>query len=167
MTVNPLADIHHTTYLYEQRIMQTTTMLSRHLKGIPHAYIVTTPTFSPATYELTCLLDNRQLRWTTNIPDEYINAKLPESLRKSLLAQVPTITRKNVDKPNNVKDTCTIHCHEFQGLLVPVAFNLFRVATIHTLHKHLTAMEHKHQNQTAISLGSLSQATQALLQALD
>jgi hypothetical protein len=54
------------------------------------------------------LLANRQLRWTTNIPDEYIHAKLSENLRKSVLAQVPTITRKNVDKPNNAKDTYTI-----------------------------------------------------------
>jgi hypothetical protein len=104
-------------------------MTSLHLEGIPHAYIVTTPTFSSATYGLT-LVANRQLRWTTNQPDEYIHTTLPESLRKSLLAQVPTIARKNVDKSNNAKYTCTMHCHEFQGLSMPAAFNLFRTAVI-------------------------------------
>ena len=141
-------------------------MLS-HLEGIPHVCFVTTPTFSPAMYGLT-LLTSRQLHYTTNIPEEYIQAKFPESMRKSLLAQVPTIIRKNVDKTNNAKDTCIIHCHEFQGfLLAPAAFNLFREVAMHTLHKQLTAVEHKHQNQTAISLDNLSQATQALLQAMD
>ena len=115
MTLHPLVEAHHATYLDDERLSQTTTMLSPHMEGIPHAYIVTTPTFSPATYGLT-LLTSKQLRWKANIQDEYIHAKLPENLRKSLLAQVPTITRKNVDKPNNAKDICTIHCHEFQGL---------------------------------------------------
>jgi hypothetical protein len=84
-----------------------------------------------------------------------------------MLPQVPTITRKNVDKPKTSKDTCNIHSHEFQGLSTTAAFNLFRAATIQTLHKHLTEVEHKHQNQTAISFDSLSQAVQALLQAPD
>ena len=88
-------------------------------------------------------------------------------MRKSLLAQVPAITRKNVDKPNNTKDTCTIHCHEFQGLSASAAFNLFRAATIQPLHKHLTAVDHRHQNQTANSIDNLSHPAHALLQALD
>jgi hypothetical protein len=116
-------------------------MTSPHLEGIPHAYIVTTPTLSSAKYGLT-LLASRQIRWTTNLPEKYTHTRLPESLRKSLLAQVPTIVRKNVDEPNNSKDTCTLHSHEFQGLSAPAAFNLFRVAAIHTLHKHLTALDH-------------------------
>jgi hypothetical protein len=114
------------------------------------------------------LLASRQLRWTTNLPEEYIHNKLPENLRKSLLAQLPTITRKNVDKPNNTNTTyCTIHSHQFQGLSMTDAFNLFRAAAIKTLHKHLTAVDHKHQKQRANSLDNISQASQALLQALD
>jgi len=120
-------------------------MTSPHMEGVPHAYIVTTPTFSSATYGLT-LLASTQLRWTTNLPEEYIHTRLPESLRKSLLAQVPTIARKNVDTPNNAKDTCTIHCYELQGLASSDAFNLFRATTIQTLHKYLTAVDHKYQN---------------------
>jgi hypothetical protein len=46
MTFHPLVDTHHTTYLDDERISHTTTKLSPHLEGIPHAYIVTTPTFS-------------------------------------------------------------------------------------------------------------------------
>ena len=95
MTIHSLVDTHHTTYLDDERLSQTKKMISPHLECIPHAYIVTTQTFFPATYGLT-LLARKQLRWTTNI-----HAKLPENLRKSLIAQVPTITRKNVDKPNN------------------------------------------------------------------
>jgi len=160
MIVHPLVDTHHTTYLDDDKISHTTSMLS------PHAYIVMTLTISQATYGLT-LLTRRQLRWTTNIPDNYINTKLPEHMRKPQLTQVPTITGKNVEKPNTAKDPCTIHCHEFQGLSTIAAFNLFRAKAIQTLHKHLTEVEHKHQNQTANSLDNLSQATQALLQAMD
>ena len=40
-------------------------------------------------------------------------------------------------------------------------------ATIQTLHKHLTEVSHRHQNQIANTIDTLSQATQALLQALD
>ena len=68
------------------------------------------------------------------------------TLRKALLAQSPTITRKNVNKPNTAEDTCIIHYHDFQDLIAPSAFNLFRVAAIQTVHKHITTVEHKHQN---------------------
>jgi len=46
-------------------------MTSEHLLDVSHAYIVTAPTFSPTTYGLT-LLASRQLRWTYNIPENYI-----------------------------------------------------------------------------------------------
>ncbi len=158
MKVHPLLDTHLTTYFDDERLIQTTAMISPHLEGIPRAYIVTTPTFSSATYGLP-LLASGQLRWTTNLPEEYIHIKLPKNLRKSLLAQVQTITSKNVDKPNNAKDTCTVHCHEFQGLSTPAAFNLFRAADIKTLHKNITADDLKHQNQRPNSLENRSQAT--------
>ena len=129
MAFHPLTNTYHTTHLDDERISHTTTLISPHLEGTSHAYIITTPTFSKTTYGLT-LLASRQLRWTTNIMNESINAKLPDNLRRSLLAQVPTITRKNVDKPNTAKDTFTIHNHDFQGLSATTAFNLFRAATI-------------------------------------
>jgi hypothetical protein len=146
LTVHPLHDTQLTTYLDDERHIQSTTMTSPYLEGIPHAYIVTTPTFSSATYGLT-LLAGRQLRWTTNIPDEYIHTRLPESLRKFFLAQVPpTIARKNVDKPNKAKYTCTIQSHVFEDLSATDVFNLFRAPSIQTLHKHLIAVDHRHQN---------------------
>jgi hypothetical protein len=86
-------------------------MTSEHLQVVPHAYNVTTPTFSPTTYGLT-LMASRQLRWTYNIPEDYIPAWLPETMRKALLAQSLTITHKNVNKLKTAKDTCTIHCHD-------------------------------------------------------
>ncbi len=49
MTVHLLVDTRHTTYLDDERIGHTTTMLSPYLEGTPHAYIVTTPTFFQAT----------------------------------------------------------------------------------------------------------------------
>ena len=112
MTVHYLTDAHQTIYLDDEHITQTTTMTPSSLEGDPHAYIVTTPTISTATYGLT-LLANTQLRWTNNLPEACIHTRLPENLRKPLLAQVPTITRKIVDKPNNAKDTCSIHNQDF------------------------------------------------------
>jgi hypothetical protein len=141
-------------------------LTSEYLKDVPHAYIITAPTFHPTTYGLT-LLASRQLSWTYNIPDNYIPTHLPETLRKALLAQIPTITRKNANKTNTIKDTCYVHNHDFQGVTPYAAYTLFRAATILTLHKHITTNEHKHQKQSAISLDKLSQPTQALLQALD
>jgi hypothetical protein len=76
VAVHPLVDTHLTTYLDDERLIHAATMLSPHLEGIPHAYIVTTPIFSSATYGLN-LLASRQLRWITNIREEYIHTKLP------------------------------------------------------------------------------------------
>jgi hypothetical protein len=69
MTVDPLTDTHLTTYLDDEHITQTTNMMSPHLESVPHAYIVTTPTFSPAT-----LLASRQLMYTSNLPAACIPA---------------------------------------------------------------------------------------------
>jgi len=55
MTAHPRADTHHTTYLDYEHISQATNKTSEHLEGVPHAYIVTAPTFSPTTYGLTLL----------------------------------------------------------------------------------------------------------------
>jgi len=55
MTVHPLTDTHQTTYLDDEHITQATNMTSEHLQDVPHAYIVTTPTFSPTTYGLTLM----------------------------------------------------------------------------------------------------------------
>ena len=166
MTIQPIKGTHETTYIDDGHITQTTNMPSPHLEGIPHAYIVTTLTFSTATYGPT-LLASRQLRWTNNLPEECIYTRFPENLRKPLLVQVPTIARKNVGKPNNAKETCTIHNHDFQGLTTASAFNLFRTSIIHTLHPHLTTVDHKYQSQTATCLVKLWQPTQALLHTLD
>jgi len=166
MTVHPLTDPQQTTYLDDEHITHATNLTSEHLQDVPHAYTITTPTFSPTTHGLT-LLASRQHRWTYNISEQHIQAWLPETLRKALLAQTPTITRKNVNMPTFAKDKCTIHCHEFQGLKANYAHNLFRASTILTLQTHITTVEHKHQNQTATGIDKLSQPTQALLQALD
>ena len=129
MTVHPLTDPHHTTYLDDEHITYATNLTSKHLQDVPHAYIITTPTFSPTTYGL-ALLANIQHRWTYNIPNNYIQAWLLEALRKALLDPSPTITRKNLNKPIPAKDTCTIHCHDFKGQTTNTAYDLFRGATI-------------------------------------
>ena len=166
ITAHPLTDTHHTTHLDDDPISTATNLTSVHLKDVPHAYIITAPTYHPTTYGL-ILLASRQHRWSYNIPNKYIPTYLPETLRKALLAQIPTITRKHVNKPSIAKDRCYIHCHDFQNLTPTSAYNLFRAAAILTLHKHITTIEDKQQNQTATSLDKLSQPTQALLQALD
>jgi hypothetical protein len=60
-----------TTFLDDEQITSGTYVTSPHLKGTPHAYVVTLPTFSPAEYGLT-LMASRQLRWTTNKPQTSI-----------------------------------------------------------------------------------------------
>ena len=51
-------------------------MTSEYLTDDPHAYIITAPTFHPTKYGLT-LLAKRQIRWTYNIPENYISTCLP------------------------------------------------------------------------------------------
>jgi hypothetical protein len=77
------------------------------------------------------------------------------------------INNANADRLLPVKDNCTIHSNDFRGLAAIKAFKLFRAATILTLYRHLSAVEHKQQNSTATHIGQLSQPTQALLQELD
>ncbi len=55
MTVDPLTNARMATYLDDEHITQTTNRTSSHLAGVPYAYIVTTPTFSPATFRLILL----------------------------------------------------------------------------------------------------------------
>ena len=55
MTVHSLTNTHQTSYLDDEHITQATNMTSEHLQGVPHAYIITTPTFSPTTHGLTLL----------------------------------------------------------------------------------------------------------------
>jgi len=74
MTVHPLMDTHQTTYIDDEHITQATNMTFEHLKDIPHAYIITTPKFSLATYGLT-LLASKQVRWTCNIPEDCIHTR--------------------------------------------------------------------------------------------
>jgi len=139
MTFHPLTNTHQTTYLDDEHITQSTIVTPPHLEGVSHAYIVTTPTFSTATYGLT-LMASKHLRWTCNLPEGCIHTRLPETLTNPLLSQAPIISRKSVDTSNNAKDNCTIHSQDFQDLTSLSAFNLFKVAVIHTLHKHLTAV---------------------------
>jgi hypothetical protein len=77
------------------------------------------------------------------------------------------ITIANVDRLTSAKDTCTIHIPVFQGVSVIVAFRIFRAATILTLHRYLSAVEHRQQNNIATTVDPMSQPTQALLQAMD
>jgi hypothetical protein len=72
-----------------------------------------------------------------------------------------------VDRLTSAKDTYTIHSPVFQGVSTIVAFRIFRATAILTLHRYLSAVEHKKQNSTATSVDQLSQPSQALLQAMD
>jgi hypothetical protein len=89
-------------------------MASPHMKGVPHAYLVTLPTFSSSTYGR-ALLASKQLRWTSNLPATIIFAWILDNLRKPLLNPDLIDTLKNVDKLIHAKDICTIHNHDFQG----------------------------------------------------
>ncbi len=72
-----------------------------------------------------------------------------------------------MDRLTPANDTCTIHITDFQGITAVRAFRLFRAAVILTLHRHLSALEHRQQNNMATCIDQLSQPTHALLHALD
>ncbi len=61
ITAHPLTDTYHTTYLDDDHISTATNLTSEHLNDVPHAYIITAPTFHPTTYGL-ALLASRQHR---------------------------------------------------------------------------------------------------------
>jgi hypothetical protein len=166
MTVDPVTDTHMTTYANDETMTQETNMTSPYLEGVPHVHIVTLPTFSIAADGLT-LLASKQVRWTSTLPPTCIPELFQDNLKKPLLNQTPTITRKNVDKPIPANDTCTIHNHDFQDQTVLSAYHLFRAATILMMHRYLAAVEHRNQNQTATGVEQLSPPTQALPHALD
>ena len=67
MTIGPIMDTRNSTFLDVEPIAAGTYLTSTHLEGTPHAYVITLPTFTPATYGLT-LLASRQLRWSTTLP---------------------------------------------------------------------------------------------------
>ena len=145
MTIDATTDTHDTTFLDDNRNASGTYVTSPHLEGTPHAHIVTIPTcLSSATYGLT-LLASRQLRWTSTLPCTCIPTWIPDNLRKLLLNHIPTITRANVVRLLQAKDTCTIHIHEFQGHTALTAFKLFRALAILTVCRRLTKVKHKQQ----------------------
>jgi hypothetical protein len=111
MTVDPITDTYPTTYANDDHIAPCMHITSPRPEGVPYARIVTLPTFFSTTYGLT-LLASRQLRWTSNILATNIPTWIPNSLRKPLLNQVPTVTRSIVDKLIHAKDTCTVHTHD-------------------------------------------------------
>jgi hypothetical protein len=133
MTIDSFTSTHDTTFLDDEPIASGTYLASKHLKGTPHAHVITLPTFSSATYGLT-LLASRQLRWSTTLPQTSTPTWILDNLRQPLLNQTPTITRGNVDRLIPAKDTCTIHSADLQGITAIVAFRLFRAAAILTLY---------------------------------
>jgi hypothetical protein len=116
MTVDPITDAHHSTYLDDESIESVTYMISPHLDGVPCAYVITLLTFSPAAYGLT-LLANRQYRWTRNLPATTIPIYMPDSLTKLLYSSrclespAPTSTSlpmprtPSLSKTTNFKDS--------------------------------------------------------------
>jgi len=166
MRVNPLTYTYLTTYSDDEHIAPEMTMTLPHLEGVPHAHIVTMPTFCPPTYGLT-LLTSRELRWTSNLPQltspsEYLTAYENLSSFRSRQSTARTSTRFTNDK-----DTCTIHSHDFQGQTTIPAYHLFRAATILTMHMRLITLKHIYQNQADTNMEQLSQSTQALMHAQD
>jgi hypothetical protein len=67
MTIGLIMDTPDSTFLDDESIASGTCPTSKHLEEIPHAHVITLPTFTPATYGRT-LLASRQMRWTTTLP---------------------------------------------------------------------------------------------------
>ena len=61
MTVDTTADTRASTFLDDEPIASDTYIASSYLVNIPHAHVITLPTYSLATYYLT-LLASRHLR---------------------------------------------------------------------------------------------------------
>ena len=142
MTIGPIMDTRDSTFLDDEPIASGTYLTSKHLEGTLHARVITLPTFTPATYGLT-LLASRQLRWTTILPRASIPNWILDNLMQPLINQSPTITRANVDRLTSAKDTCTIHSPAFQSVSTIVAYKIFRALVILTLHRYLSALEHR------------------------
>jgi len=96
----------------------------------------------------------------STLPSTCIPKWIPDILKKPLLNQTPIITRKNVDKPIPSKDICTIHNNDFQDQTALSAYHLFKAAAILTMHKYLTAVEHKKQSHTVVVNAQLHKHTQ-------
>ncbi len=135
MTLDTTPDGHATTFLDDEPIASGTYLTSPHLESAPHAYIITVPIFSTATFGLT-LLASQHLRWTITIPKTSIPTWVPDSLRKSLLNPIPPITRSSLNRLAPAKDTCTIHTKEFRDMLTSTAYGFFRATIILTIHRH-------------------------------
>ena len=96
--------------------IHTTTLLVD--PNISYPYIITLPTHSQPIYGFT-LLASRQVRWSASIPDTMTPPFIPKDTRKTLLLQLTTITRRNVNTPRSARDACTIYYHAFQENFPP------------------------------------------------
>jgi len=61
-----------------------------------------------------------------------------------------------VDRLTSAKDTYTIHIPVFQGVSAIVAYIIFRATIILTLHRYLSAVEHRHHNSIATTVDQLT-----------
>ncbi len=59
MTADPITYLTSSCVINDEPILSGTHIIFQHLHGVPHAYAVTLPTFSPATYILTLLANRR------------------------------------------------------------------------------------------------------------
>ncbi len=109
VTVDPITDPDGSTFIDDELIATETPVTSQHLHGVPPAYIVTLPTFSPTTYGL-ALLASRQYMWTCYIPETSIPTTIPDILCKPLLTKIPTVTRTSANQVSLHIDTYTVHC---------------------------------------------------------
>jgi len=141
MIIGTTADARASTILDDEPIASGTYIASTHMESVPHAHIVTLPTYSPSTDGL-ILLVSRQLRWAGILPTDSIPNWLPDNLRKPLLNQIPIITRVNTDRLVLANNTYTIHRREFHGLSARIALGLFRASAI-TLYRYMLTVEHK------------------------
>ena len=97
--------------------------------SVPYRYILTLPTQSSAAYGL-ILLSSRQVTWTVDIQETYVQTDIPNPLCDAILSHTPTVTRAAIRPTILAKDDCTIYSLAFQDLTASQCYGLFRDAAI-------------------------------------
>jgi hypothetical protein len=120
------------------------------------------PSISPATYGL-LLIANTQTRWTTSIPNTLIPTYIAQNIRQSMLQQRPTIIRSNTEDPKISRDTCSVTSLDFSGLRPTDIYRSFRVSSLYTSLKLITASQYRIQPERATTFSELSPPLQAIL----
>ncbi len=113
------------------------------------------------------LMTSRQARWAVSIPEVLIHQTIPQTIRKTLLQQMPTIIKGNTEPPTLSRDICYITSLAFTGQRPADCHKHFKASALYTAYKLITTAEYRYHHERVASAADLSPPLQALLQVLD